>query len=338
MTIDDLEIRPYRDGDEHQILKTFNLVFREVCGPGYVDRTLDTWNWQYRDNPEGRRIWLAVAKDGTIAAQYAGVPLGVDTPWGKKTFVHCVDSMTHPEWRQGLKRKGLFVLTCEPFWAESKAIGDALFYGFPVDAAFRIGQRYLQYTWMCDIDYRMRDAALPMLPFPIGLAVEMVASVPGDVDALYERVKQDKQCLLRRDRAYLDWRYVQNPARTDYELWTVRRNGGLAGLMVLKPHSGLAPDAATIADWLVPEADRDAQDALLAQAVKRQHEEGRKVLMTVVPGWSHEDRMVDAHGFAKRSSGDWLQRRLVHNINHPPVTAEFLAQNWWFQLGDSDLA
>lgn len=338
MTIDDLEIRPYRDGDEHQILKTFNLVFREVCGPGYVDRTLDTWNWQYRHNPEGRRIWLAVAKDGTVAAQYAGVPLGVDTPWGKKTFVHCVDSMTHPEWRQGLKRKGLFVLTCEPFWAESKAIGDALFYGFPVDAAFRIGQRYLQYTWMCDIDYRMRDAAQPVLPFPAGLSVEKVESVPLDVDALYARVMQDKKCLLRRDRVYLDWRYVQNPARKDYELWTVRRHGALAGLAVLKPHSGLAPDAATIADWLVPEADVEAQDALLAQAVRRQHEEGRKVLMTVVPGWSFEDRMLDSRGFAKRSSGDWLQRRLVHNINHPPVTAEFLAQNWWFQLGDSDLA
>ena len=27
--------------DEHAILRTFNLVFREVCGPGYVDRTVD---------------------------------------------------------------------------------------------------------------------------------------------------------------------------------------------------------------------------------------------------------------------------------------------------------
>lgn len=338
MTTPDLEIRPYRDGDEHQILKTFNLVFREVCGPGYVDRTLETWNWQYRDNPVGRRIWLAVAQDGTVAAQYAGVPLAVDTPWGSKIFVHCVDSMTHPDWRQGLKKKGLFVLTCEPFWAESKAIGDSLFYGFPVDTAFRIGQRYLQYTWMCDIDYRIREREQAPIACPAGLEVQRVESVPADVDALYARVRADKQCLLRRDRVYLDWRYVQNPARKDYELWTVRRAGALAGLMVLKPHSGLAPDAATIADWLVPEADTEAQQALLAAANRRQREEGRQRLMTVVPGWSHEDRMLLAHGFARHSSAIWMQRRLVHNINHPPVTAEFLAQNWWFQLGDSDLA
>jgi len=338
MSIEDLEIRSYRPGDEEQILATFNLVFREVCGPGYVDRTMATWLWQYRDNPEGHRIWLAVAKDGTIAAQYAGVPLRVDTPHGEEVFVHCVDSMTHPEWRQGLKRKGLFVLTCEPFWAESKARGDALFYGFPVDAAFRIGQRYLQYTQMCVVDYMIRDLAAVDLDAPANVETQHVREIPREVDALYARVRQDKKCLMRRDHRYLDWRYVQNPARADYEIWTARRGGQLVGLMVLKPDSGLAPDAATIADWLVPEGDVDAQRALLAAAVRRQREKNRQRLMTVVPDWSYERRMLEQAGFVHTPSANWMQRRLVHNINHPPITAEFLAANWWFQLGDSDLA
>jgi hypothetical protein len=59
-----LVIRPYRPGDEHAILRTFNLVFREVCGPGYVDRTLAQWRWAWLDNPIGHRISLAVADDG----------------------------------------------------------------------------------------------------------------------------------------------------------------------------------------------------------------------------------------------------------------------------------
>ena len=144
----ELTIRPYRPGDEAKILETFNLVFREVCGPGYVDRTLAQWQWAYRDNPAGMRISLAVADDGTIASQYAGMPMLHDTPWGDALFVHCVDSMTHPGWRQGLKAKSLFVETCMPFWAHSREIGDALFYGFPVDAAYRIGKRYLDYVMM----------------------------------------------------------------------------------------------------------------------------------------------------------------------------------------------
>lgn len=335
---DGITIRWYEPGDEHAILRTFNLVFREVCGPGYVDRTLDQWRWAYLQNPAGHRISLAVAADGTVASQYAGMPMLYDTPFGEQRFVHCVDSMTHPEHRRGLQAKSLFVETCLPFWAHGKAIGDALFYGFPVDAAFRIGQRYLKYEQMRVVDYLIRDAAAPPLPPPAHVAVARVEHVPGDVDALYAQSLPAGQCVLRRDQRYLHWRYVQNPQRADYELWTARRDGGLVGLMVLKPAQGLAPDSATIADWLVPAADVAAADALLAAAVRRQREVGRQRLLAVFAPWSAEWRLLAARGFEHVPSATWLQRRLIHNVNDPRFTPELLAGTWWYTLGDSDLA
>jgi hypothetical protein len=338
MNLPGITIRPYRPGDEHAILKTFNLVFREVCGPDYTDRTLEQWRWAYEQNPMGHRISLAVTEDGTIASQYAGMPMLYDTPWGPQRFVHCVDSMTHPNWRLGLQSKSLFVETCMPFWAHSITIGDALFYGFPVDQAFRIGQRYLKYVLMCTIDYLIRDRSQAPLPPPAGIEVAKVAETPPDVGGLHEEARADKQCALRRDYRYLKWRWFDNPARADYETWTARRSGRLCGLMVLKPGSGLAPDAATIADWLVPEGDASACDALLAVAVRRQHEQGKQRLMTVFPAWSAEHAALSARGFETVPSANWLQRRLVHNICIPQVTPEFLAANWWFTLGDSDLA
>lgn len=333
-----LTIRPYQDGDEHQILQTFNHVFREVCGPDYVDRTLEQWQWAYPKNPAGHRISLAVADDGTVASQYAGMPMRYDTPWGEQLLIHCVDSMTHPDWRQGLKAKSLFVETCMPFWDHSKKIGDALFYGFPVDAAYRIGKRYLKYEMMRVIDYLIRDAEAGPMAAPAGVEVTKVDSVPGDIGGLYERVRGDKQCLLRRDQAYLDWRYFQNPSRADYEVWVARRDGDPCGLMVLKPGSGLAPDSATIADWMVAEADPEAADALLARAVQRQTEEGKQRLMTVFPPWSKEHAHLVTRGFVETASSTWMQRRLIHNICKPEITAEFLAESWWYTLGDSDLA
>lgn len=333
-----LTIRWYRPGDEHAILRTFNAVFREVCGPGYVDRTLEQWQWAYLHNPMGHRISLAVADDGTVASQYAGMPFLYDTPWGEQRFVHCVDSMTHAGFRQGLQVKSLFVETCMPFWAHCIRIGDALFYGFPVDAAFRIGQRYLKYVLMTGIDYLIRDRALAALPVPAGIEVAKVDAVPPDVGSLYDVVRAEKRCLLRRDLRYLHWRYVQNPARADYELWTARRSGRLVGLVVLKPGSGLAPDAATIADWLASERDADAADALLAIACRRQQEAGKQRLMTVLPPWSHEWQHLLQRGFVLTPSANWLGRRLVHNICIPQVSPEFLAANWWYTLGDSDLA
>jgi len=333
-----LTIRPYQAGDEAAILQTFNLVFREVCGPGYVDRTMQQWRWAYLDNPAGHRISLALTDDGTVASQYAGMPMLCDTPFGEQRFIHCVDSMTHPAFRQGLKAKSLFVETCMPFWDHSIEIGDALFYGFPVDAAYRIGKRYLKYEMMRVIDFLIRDRSCERLPEVDGVDVQQVDAVPGDVGPLYDAVRGDKQCLLRRDATYLKWRYVDNPANADYELWAARRGGALCGLMVLKPGSGLAPDACTIADWLVPENDDAASDALLAKAVQRQHDEQKQRLMTVFPPWSHEAKHLLQRGFIETPSANWLQRRMIHNICKQEITAEFLADGWWYTLGDSDLA
>ncbi len=340
MKLPDLTIRPYRPGDERKILETFNRVFREVCGEGFVDRSLEQWVWQYMDNPAGYRMSLAVAPDGTVVSQYAGVPVFVDSPWGELRFVHCVDSMTHPDWLRGLKRPGIFVVTGWPFSAHSRKIGDAVLYGFPVDMAWRIGNKYLEYHFLRIIDFLLRDAAAGVLPMPDGLKASRVEALPDGTDDLYRRVQQDKACLLRRNQAYLDWRYLDNPQRDDYEIWAVHTagdQGALRGLCVLKPKGALVPDGATVADWLCPEADEEASAALLHVATRRAHEEGR-TLLAVFPEWSVEWHRFAAAGFVKTPSANWLERRLVYLITGTPVTADFLESSWWYTLGDSDLA
>jgi len=338
MTLPELTIRPYQPGDEHGILATFNLVFREVCGPGYVDRTMAQWRWQYQQNPVGHRMSLAIAPDGTVVSQYAGVPVLADTPHGPQIFVHCVDSMTHPAWRGGLKRPGIFVVTGLPFSAHSRVIGDAVLYGFPVDVAFRIGSRYLEYHFLRVIDFLIRDVAKGVVPAPPGIALERVLTIPPDVDALYDVVRAEKRLLLRRDHRYLDWRYVQNPSHADYELWTARRGGTLCGLLVLKPGSGLAPDSSTIADWLASEKDAAATNALLHIATLRAEQEKKVRVIAVFPEWSAEWCAFEQRGFVKTPSSNWLERRLVYLLTGSPLTADVLQTDWWYALGDSDLA
>ncbi|MBL8755947.1 MAG: hypothetical protein JNK15_21810 [Planctomycetes bacterium] len=338
MSRDDVEIRAYRPGDEHRILETFNLVFREVCGAGYVDRTMAHWAWQYLHNPVGHRISLAIAKDGTVASQYAGVPMLADTPWGPQRFVHAVDSMTHPAFRQGLQKQALFLQVGADYAAQCLVVGEAMCFGFPVDMAYRIGQRYLQYHLLGTVDYLVRDRSLPPPVADATIRCERSTRLPLDLDPLWAKVRADKQCLIRRDHRFLQWRYIDHPDANHYEVWTARRGDALLGLCVLRADQGLVPDALAIVDWLVPENDAAAAAALLAAATRRQHELGKLRLFTVLAPWSAETRTFVQHGFVPTPSATWLQRRLVHGIHLQGMTPSYLAQHWWYMLGDTDLA
>ncbi|MHC5064278.1 MAG: hypothetical protein ACYTG5_09920 [Planctomycetota bacterium] len=330
------QIRLYQPGDEQGILESFNRVFREVCGPEYVDRKIDFWHWQFEQNPNGHRISVAETDDGVIAAHYGGVPLTIASEFGDLVFTHIVDSFALPEHRAGLKRPGLFVETAYPWFDLCREKGDALMYGYPVKAAERVGTRYLEYNFLRIVDYLCRDVQSGSIEVPADVSIEEVTTPPADADALFARLAAERACLTRRDRAYLQWRYVDIPG-DDYRILLARRSGELAGLMVLRVQHELIPDACTIADWVLPSVDAEVTAGLLARATEIARETGRKTLMSVFSPTSPEYEVFRQQGFAVQSSSQYLERRLTQRSYHPQVTADWLTENWWYTLGDSDL-
>jgi len=328
-------IRPYRAGDEHGILATFNLVFRETNGEGYVDRDLAFWRWLYLANPEGHRIWLAVAEDGTVAAHYGGTPFRVATPFGDQTFVHIVDSFVHPDYRAGLKAPGLFVCTALPWFKDCYARGDAVAYGFPVPRAERIGQRYLHYHRLRVMDYLSRD--LEMEPRVDGaVATERLAALGPEVDRLFATFRAGRQCLTARTSRYLNWRYLETPGEP-YEVWGARRAGDLVGLMVLRVHSDLVPGACVVADWMVPGQTPEVVEALIGRAAGRGRQAGRTHLLAAFADSSREFEVFRQAGFSVTPSAQTLERRLTYQVFEPCLTEAVLLEHWWYTLGDSDL-
>lgn len=328
-------IRPYQPGDEAAILATFNLVFRETNGEGYVDRQMAFWQWQYRDNPEGHRIWLAMTDDGTVAAHYGGVPYRVATPGGETTFVHIVDSFVHPEFRGGLKAPGLFVCTGLPWFRDCYVRGDAVAYGFPVPRAERIGQRYLHYHRLRIIDYLCRELTIEP-PADPAVTTRRLRDLGGEVDDLFASFRRERACLSVRSARYLTWRYLQPPG-VEYEVWGAHRGNRLAGLMVLVTRNELVPGACAIVDWMVPEVADDVAAALLARAVERGRACERKTLLAVFADSSPEFAAFRRAGFSVVPSADYFERRLNYQVFEHDLTESFLRQQWWYTLGDSDL-
>ena len=330
------QIRLYRPGDEVGILKSFNHVFREVCGPDYVDRELVYWEWQFGANPCGHRISVGLTGTGEVAAHYGGVPQRLHTSFGDMTFVHIVDSFVVPEHRAGLKRPGLFVKTAYPWFDLCYERGDAVMYGYPVKAAERVGSRYLEYKFLRVVDYLCRPAGDGDERCPGAIEVEMLRAIPPEVDALFERFTRRRNCLVRRDRAYLEWRYVTIPD-DHYEIWAARRDGELSGLCVLRPFHELLPGSCGIADWIVPDDDAETLDALLATATGRARAHGRQTVLAVFADPSPEHAALRARGFRTVSSAESLERRLTYRIYDERLTSEWLAEHWWYTLGDTDL-
>src|ERR1700675_2777604 len=91
-----LSLRPYRPGDEEGILKLFRRVYEKEC-------SLARWRWKFCENPAGQQIILAVANDGEIIAQHAGLPVRVAKGEQIFLFVNSVDCMVDSRFRQGLK-------------------------------------------------------------------------------------------------------------------------------------------------------------------------------------------------------------------------------------------
>jgi hypothetical protein len=251
-------------------------------------------------------------------------------------FVQGVDSFSLPAYRRGLERPGLFVQTALHCLEACRARHES-WYGYPVAAAERIGARFLHYQRVCVVDYLCRDLSLPAPASERSVAIERVAAVPErEVDELFAAMSAAKGCLIQRCAAYLDWRYLRCPG-DPYEVWTARRDGTLCGVVVLRPVHELVPGACTIAEWLAAPGDRGAAEALVAAAHRVGRARGRRALLAVFPARSGEHAVLRELGFEVVPSARYMERPLIIGLSHPDMTVPWLAANWWYTLGDSDL-
>jgi hypothetical protein len=95
-----------------------------------------------------------------------------------------------------------------------------------------------------------------------GIVTAPSAGFTGDYDALWERAHGSYAMCVRRDRAYLDWKYARCPHRR-YDVTEARRGGRLDGFAVSRheDHRGLR--LGWVIDVFADAGDHDVKDALL---------------------------------------------------------------------------
>lgn len=347
----DVTLREVRPGDEAQILQAFNRLFARV-EQGFRPRSSASWRWRYAEHPDGARVMLAVAADGRVLAQYAGLIVRVRTPTGELQVSHAVDSFCDPAVRGGLARRGLFARLGEAYAARfcgSGAGRDRLVYGLPVRTAWSVGRAQLGYRLLrplLRLEREPRAASPRPAPGPaLGVELEVRRDFPPAVDELFERCTSGAGQLgavALRDRRHLEWRFTHNPDH-GYRIGLAHRGGSLAGYAVLRQGTFDGRQGILVCDWLVAPGESGAEHALDAwlgnaaegEAAQGEDPAGAPPMRTIAVFGerSHEFRAFQERGFRVHPSGYLLAGRSFESRRD---------LSWWarhlhFTLADTDL-
>lgn len=326
--MDAYTIRALEPGDVESLLDAFARTF----GPRAA-RTREQWEWAFARNPAGRRALVALHR-GRVVGQFAALPERTWLDGRERVFAQAVDSFVLPEHRAGLKRPGLFVeLARACFAAHGGRAGDPVYYGLPVEQAWRIGHRFLGYE-VVRTELALARELAPARHSALPAGVEPITRFDEQAKWLWDRCATEWPASAIRDAAHLNWRLLDAPGRRCEVLGARDPRGVLRGFVAWRRASFVLDDLAVLVDWSVPVREPEVGEALLAALLAATSAgDPPRALVGIVPAWSP--------WFA------WFQERgfLVHPTDYRMAAVTFdrrfdaawLAANWWYQLSDTDL-
>lgn len=342
------DIDRYRSEDRRLV----EALYRRVFGADMASANRLRWDWQYRLNPNvpasGPLIWVA-REGGAIVGQYACMPvrLGVngheiDAAWG-------MDVMVAPE-RQ---RQGLGDLL---FRTWDRNVGASLGLGLS-ESSYRLFQKLAwpdvgpvpclvkplsrralrRPTWPVPINRLVSYLTLPWIKLvsrtrPLKGEVRPTRYFDDRFTRLWERVKDKFAFAVRRDTAYLQWKYI-HPPHVRYLIGVLERGTEVAGYVVYRHVQEPRGRVTLLVDFFADPDDASAVVTLL-----------RWIDREARAADSDKIRTFSIHeGFRKhlRKSGYYSVKstmEFVAKINGIDVPAAFYkdTSRWHVTLGDSD--
>lgn len=342
------EIDRYRSEDRRQV----EGLYRRVFGPDAAEANRLRWDWQYRRNPnvpaEGPLIWLA--REGTtIIGQYATMPVrlsvagrDIDASWG-------MDVMVAPErQRQGLG--DVLFRTWDRHTGASLGLGlsdssHRLFQKMnwpelgPVPCFVKpLSRRALRRpTWPVTINRLVSYVTFPWVRLvsrnrPLQGEVQLIRHFGDGFTRLWDRIAGQFRFAVRRDAAYLNWKYIQTP-HVRYSIAALMRDNEPAGYVVYRHVQEPRGRVTLLVDFLTDPTDQAGLLTLLRWVDReaRAHDSDKIRAFALHEG---ARRLLRKSGYySVKSTMDFVAK-----VNAVDVPADFYksTDDWHVTLGDSD--
>jgi GNAT superfamily N-acetyltransferase len=268
--------------DEEEIFR----LYGEVFGAELAEASRRRWLWQYLANPltaeDGPIIWVAREGD-RIAGQYASMPVRlwwgdreVEASWGMDVFVRPdvrgkgVGAQLFNAWSDHVNVALGLGLTGSSYALFKKLayndVGPVPFYQRVLDAQ-AVTARHLGPVLARGIGPVLGHGLKLMYPESHKHSVDVFVRRIDDFGPAYERhwerVRHSYAMCVRRDSAYLRWKYLDCPHRR-YDLWEAYRKRELAGYAVTRQEDYRGLRIGWVVDVFTHARDHEAKGMLLS--------------------------------------------------------------------------
>jgi len=343
------EIDRFRPDDRRGV----DTLYRRTRGVDSAEANRLRWDWQHHRNPGNPTgqpgIW--VAREGpTIIGQYPTVPvrlslkgLEVDGAWGTSALIA-------PERdRQGLDeallrawdRNSGAVVTLGVTADRTRQLFHRLHWppSHTVPSLVKpLTRRAARLANMPTAINRLISAAVhPVVQVvarsrPLGAQCEPIRRFDAGFTALWERLAPKFDLAVRRDSAYLNWRYVE-PPHVRYSIVALRRHGEAHGYAVYRHRHEPLGRVTMLVDFLVDPDDVSGLRTLLRWVDRAARiEDSDKIRCSVMHGPFR--RVIRRSGYFNVKSS--LEMNLKVNAVQVPRGFYDDTDGWHLTGGDAD--
>jgi GNAT superfamily N-acetyltransferase len=342
------EIDRYRPDDRRAV----EALYRRVFGNDAADASRLRWDWQYRRNPNnpGHEPEIWIAREGTtIVGQYATMPVrlhvsgqDVGGSWG-------MDVMVAPE-RQ---RQGLGEVL---FRTWDRNVGAALGLGLS-DSSHRLFQKLRwpevgplpclvkpltrralrRPEWPVLLNRVVSAITLPLVLIvarsrPLAAEVRLIHRFDDSFTALWESIAPKLDFAVRRDAAYLNWKYVTAP-HVRYSIAALRRDSRNVGYAVYRHLYEPRGRVTLLVDFLTDPDDEPGFATLLRWVDREARRADSDKIRTFAMHAGFRKALRRAGYFQVKSTVEFVVK-----VNAVALAPSFYEETdkWHVTLGDSD--
>ncbi|MCR4428219.1 MAG: GNAT family N-acetyltransferase [Caldiserica bacterium] len=355
MELNEIEFGLYREGEEIQILDLFHRVFPKI------PRTLEEWEWEYRESPFSPPIIAIARAGGKVIGQEALFFVPMKFKGNCFQGAQSVDTMTDPNFRG----KGVFGRLARLTLEEGKKRNTPLFYGFPnrnsysayvnklnwIDVA-RV-QRFIKVLDLTSaLKARINNPSLRMVLGFLGkpflkayfwgkgkrdprFSLHQVDRFGESYDRLWGELRGRFPLMVDRTSAYMNWRYLDHPSGV-YRAFFLRKAGndeifGVAVLHIVDLEYRLG----SIGEFLVKDWDPEIARIFLTLLLDYFKLQGTAIVATWTLPHSPFVPVFKSLGFRLRSQ----HQPLIAISPDGSLEKEEIRnpENWFISSGDYDM-